>query len=85
MKRFQPVSFVVLAACAAMVGGCSKSPALPAFGTMNVRMTDSPADVQSVNLVVREVAIHSGDIDSDSTSGWTVLSEGPQTYDLLSL
>ncbi|TMQ54030.1 MAG: DUF4382 domain-containing protein [Candidatus Eisenbacteria bacterium] len=85
MKRFQPVSFVVLAACAAMVGGCSKSPALPAFGTMNVRMTDSPADVQSVNLVVREVAIHSGDIDSDSTSGWTVLSDGPQTYDLLSL
>jgi hypothetical protein len=52
---------------------------------MNVRMTDAPGDFQSLSLVVQEVSVHRGDADSDSTSGWTVLSDGPQTYDLLNL
>ncbi|MEO6462337.1 MAG: DUF4382 domain-containing protein [Candidatus Eisenbacteria bacterium] len=70
-----------------LAAGCSSNPSGPGYGTMRVRMTDAPADVDEVNLVITEVSARQEAVaDSDAVSGgWIVLSEGSATYDLLDL
>ncbi len=77
------VSIVALAI--AMLAGCSKStdPSASSSGTMQINMIDSPAGYDQVNIVIDSVQVHVS--TSDSTSGWTTLSKGSATYDLLKL
>jgi hypothetical protein len=78
---------VLLAAGA--LGGCSNDDSTgPRTGTMSVRMTDAPSQYDQVNLVITQVSVHRGSTvpaDSDSVSGWQVLSTSPMTVDLLTL
>jgi len=73
----------------ALFVGCSKDKDVnsPAMGTIQVRMTDAPAAYEAVNLVVTEVSVNASTstADSDSVRGWTVISTGSATYDLLQL
>ena len=64
--------------------GCSDDDSTsPKFGTINMRMTDAPADVDEINLVIREVSIHRG--DGDDEGGWEVLRTDTMDVDLLTL
>ena len=72
----------VLLACT--VFGCSDDDtASPKFGTMSLRMTDAPADVDAINLVIREVSAHRG--DGDDEGGWEVIRTDTLDVDLLTL
>jgi hypothetical protein len=65
--------------------GCSDDDdgASPQFGTMNLRMTDAPAEVDEINLVIREVSAHRGEGDDDG--GWETLRTDTMDVDLLTL
>jgi len=71
----------------ALLAGCSNNDnsTNPTTGTMRVRMTDAPAEVQAVNLVVTEVSARVAEGQPDSLSGWQVLSTGSKTYNLMNL
>lgn len=71
----------------ALLAGCSNDndETAPGSGTMTVRMTDAPATVQAVNLVVTEVSARVAEGQPDSLSGWQVLSTGSKTYNLMNL
>ena len=73
----------VLLACT--VFGCSDDDegTSPQFGTMNLRMTDAPAEVDEINLVIDEVSAHRG--DGDDEGGWEVLRTDTLDVDLLTL
>ena len=50
-------------------------------GTLAVRLTDTPAGYDSVNIVVDSIRVH---VDSgDSTGGWFTISRVAAVYDLL--
>ena len=73
-----------------MFSGCgddnSTSPA-DGTGTLKVLLTDATAAYDAVNVTFSSVMVHA-DFDSsatDSTTGWIVVSETPQTIDLLTL
>jgi len=55
----------------------------PKFGTINMSMTDAPADVDAINLVIRGVSIHSG--DGDDEGGWETLRTDTMDVDLFTL
>ncbi len=66
--------------------GCSKSngPTGPSGqGTIRLSMVDAPADYNAVNIVVTEVSVHQA--NADAGSGWVVLNNTSQTYNLLTL
>jgi len=68
----------------ALLAGCSDdNPAGPGRGTLRVQMTDAPAEIQAVNLVVTEVSARTE--NSDTTTGWQILNASAHTYNLLSL
>jgi uncharacterized protein DUF4382/carboxypeptidase family protein len=71
----------------AALAGCSNNdnPSSPGSGTMVVRMTDAPAAVQAVNLVVNEVAVRVEEGQPDSLSGWLVINSTTHTYNLMNL
>lgn len=52
-------------------------------GEIMIYLADKPATYDEVNIVVSQVSVHVA--DQDSESGWTVISDTIQTYDLLSL
>ena len=88
MSRFRILSPWLALLLGAALAGCSSHPNATELGTIKVRLTDAPGDFQAVNIVVRQVSIHrAGDEDSDSNSdsGWEVLSDTTHTYDLLVL
>jgi len=67
-----------------LVGGCSDSPTSSnETGTLSLRLVDSPADYQQVNIVVTRVEVHAS--GSASESGWFTINDVPATYDLLTL
>ncbi|HET9252063.1 MAG TPA: DUF4382 domain-containing protein [Candidatus Eisenbacteria bacterium] len=67
------------------VSGCSDDDSTsPKFGTIQMRMTDAPAAVDAINLVIREVSIHRGDGDDDE-GGWEVLRTDTLDVDLFEL
>jgi hypothetical protein len=72
------------AALLSLVGGCSSSPTSSnQTGTLNIRLVDSPAAYQQVNIVVTRVDVHAS--GSDSANGWFTINDVPATYDLLTL
>ena len=78
-----------LAACviglALLAASCSSDHATRAgVGRVQVFMTDAPAAVDAVNLVVRAVAVHNSAI-SDTVEGWETLRSDSTTVDLLAL
>ena len=63
--------------------GCSKdSTNGVATGTVNVRMTDAPAAVEAIHLVINEVSINSSAGDGGQ---WEVLGDDSLNIDLLTL
>jgi len=80
--------FLTIAAVATLavftIGGCSSSPTSSnETGTLSVRLVDSPAAYQQVNISVIRVEVHAA--GSDSASGWFTINDVPATYDLLTL
>jgi hypothetical protein len=73
---------VIVCICAAL-GGCSKTTKTASEGAIKVYLADSPAGFDEVNIVVSQVSVHVA--DEDTASGWTVISDTTQTYDLLEL
>lgn len=78
MKAF---SGMALAAALVALAGCSTNDGVtnpPAFGQMQVQMTDAPAAFDAVTLVIAEVSANQGDT-------WHTVSTETTTVDLLSL
>ena len=80
-----PQTIVSVAAVAAlMLGSCSNLlNSSNQTGTLSVRLVDSPAAYQEVNIVVDRVEVHAS--GSDSSSGWFTINDVPASYDLLTL
>lgn len=66
-----------------MLGGCSKSTKTTSQGKIKIYLADKPTGFDAVNIVVSQVSVHKA--DQDSMSGWIVISDTTQTYDLLKL
>jgi hypothetical protein len=82
MKRL--LWLVAVGFCAGLVlSACSKSTKNVSPGEIRMYLADAPADYDAVNIVVSQVSVHLS--DQDSLSGWTVISDTLQTYDLLEL
>ncbi len=71
------VLFVVVVLFVGLIG-CDKGP-LSGQGELKLYVTDSPAGYDAVNIVVREVAVHS------SSKGWIVINDSVRTFNLLEL
>jgi hypothetical protein len=82
MKRFFPLGIVGIYILI-ILSGCSKSTKNSSEGEIKIYLADEPADFDAVNIVVSEVSVHIS--NAESTSGWTVLCDTTQTYDLLEL
>ena len=51
------------------LSGCGSKPSGMPLGTVQLRLTDAPGDIQSVHLVIAEVSVHrSGGGDDDTTA-----------------
>src|SRR5262245_54162311 len=99
-SRLRSLLVVAVVFLAAVAAGCgSDNPSSPnpnGYGTLRVRMTDAPLDVDAVNLVITEVSVRpagtsdtpaatadAGSATIDASGDWVVLSDGPRTFDLL--
>lgn len=82
MSKWCSLATVILCVCAAL-GGCSKSTKTASEGALRVYLADSPAGFDAVNVVVSQVSVHVA--DEDTASGWTVICDTTQTFDLLQL
>ena len=82
MKRLCLLAIVGIWSCM-MLSGCSKSIKTTSEGEIKVFLADKPADFDAVNIVVSQVSVHVA--DQDSASGWMVICDTTQTYDLLVL
>lgn len=71
------VAFVL----AAGLIGCGNEPATSGSGQsqLKIYMTDSPTGIDAVNIVIREVSVHS------EADGWVVINDSLRTFNLLSL
>jgi hypothetical protein len=65
------------------LAGCSRSTRNPSEGTLKIYLTDAPTGYDAVNIVVSEVSVHLA--GQDSASGWTVVCDSTQMFDLLQL
>lgn len=85
MKSFRLFAAVAAASAIAAAGltGCTDSLTGSSQGTVQVRMTDSPADFQAVNVVITEVQLHRA--DSSDAEGWETIKRDSTQYDLLQL
>lgn len=87
MRGRIPAPWLVLCAAllATAVFGCSDDDngSEPKFGTINMRMTDAPADVDAINLVIRGVSVHRG--EGDDEGGWETLRTDTMDVDLFTL
>ncbi len=82
MRRLYLLGIVVV--CIFIIwAGCSKSTRTTSKGQIKIYLADDPTDFDAVNLVVSQVSVHMA--DSDSASGWTVICDTTQVYDLLEL
>jgi hypothetical protein len=66
--------------------GCSESSTEPETGSGTIKMylVDAPAGYDAVNIVVDRVEVHVSN-GAGKDSGWVVVNDQPQTYDLLKL
>lgn len=77
------VLFVVLTASLFIYACSEQSSPSDGQGQIVMRIVDSPADFEHVNIAVARVEVHKA--GSDSTSGWVVINNNAATYDLLTL
>jgi len=83
MKRLYLLGIVAMCICI-MFSSCSeKSTKTATQGGIRIYLADKPTVYDAVNIVVSQVSVHIA--DQDSESGWTVISDTIQTYDLLEL
>ena len=82
MKRLCQLATVGICICI-MLSGCSKSTKTTSKGEIKIYLADRPAEFDAVNIVVSQVSIHMS--DQDSVSGWMVICDTTQIYDLLEL
>ncbi len=70
-----------------VIANCSKSTKSEkaSEGMIKIYLTDVPAVYDSVKIVVSEVSVHKATEDDDTLSGWVVVNDSVQTYDLLQL
>jgi hypothetical protein len=86
-NSFFPLSAISVAAALALAacgGGSGGAPAVPATGTLQVRLTDGPAaDYTSVWITVKEVWVHRLDTAQSGAAGWQkIVLAAPVTLDL---
>lgn len=83
MKRSYLLGIVAMCICI-MFSSCSeKGTKTTNQGGIKIYLADKPAAYDEVNIVVSQVSVHIA--DQDSESGWIVISDTIQTYDLLEL
>lgn len=75
------LSLTVALLLVAGLSGCDHGPSGGGSGQsrLNIYMTDSPSDLDAVNIVIREVSVHS------EGQGWVVINDSLRTFDLLTL
>lgn len=79
-KQILYIPIAIVAAFSLLLSGCGTG-SDGGTGTMTVEMTDAPIDsADAVNVFIERV-----EVESQEDSGWTVLSEPQQEYDLLEL
>jgi hypothetical protein len=66
-----------------MFSGCSKSTKTTPEGEIRIYLVSKPMDFDAVNIVVSQVSVHMS--EEGSISGWKVICDTTQTYDLLEL
>ena len=78
-------AIAALALTFAVIAGCSNddNSTGPGTGTVTLRMTDAPAAIDAVNLVITQVSVNQS--SSDAESGWEVLRTDTMDVDLLTL
>jgi len=86
--RWHPLLVLAVAGATVAVSGCGKdednTSTAPGMGTVRVSMTDAPAAVEAVNLVVREVSVHQT-ATSDVQGWYTIHADTDTTIDLVTL
>jgi hypothetical protein len=65
----------------AMFNSCKKEE--PKLGKINIRLTDAPADLESVNLDLKQVKVHSD--ESHPWADWVELQTNAGIYDVMRL
>jgi len=81
MKRILFLAILLLGAV--ILFSCSKKSTSPDKGSIAIYLTDAPASIDSVNIVVTQVSVHMA--GNDSLSGWQTISDTTAYYDLLTL
>ena len=83
-KLFKLSLFLFVAILSLFIWSCSDSTSPEETqGQILIKMVDSPADYDQVNIAVSRVEVHKA--NSDSSSGWLVINNTPAVYDLLTL
>ena len=83
MKRLYLLGIVAICICLIFSSCSEKSTKTTTPGEIRIYLADKPAVYDAVNIVVSQVSVHIA--DQDSESGWMVISDTIQTYDLLEL
>lgn len=73
---------IIIALGMVLFTGCDSTDSTPEMGTLEVRMHDAPAEFDEVNIFVERVEVNPS---QNENSGWQVLSEPQQAYNLLEL
>lgn len=80
-NKILSIPFALFVAASLLLAGCGSTGSDGATGSMTVEMTDAPIDsADAVNVFIERVEVQSQD-----GSGWIVLNEPQQSYDLLEL
>ncbi len=82
MKRLVVLGIAAICLCM-ILGGCSRTTKSPAEGAIKIYLTDAPTEFDSVNIVVSEISVHVA--TADSLSGWAIVCDSTQEFDLLEL
>lgn len=78
------LSLLAAALFAVVAPGCDDSSGPGSGeGEIRVQMVDAPANVDAVVVAVSKIEVHTA--GASETEGWVTVSDGPATYDLLSL
>lgn len=73
------IPVLLLMMFAAILAGCDDTTDPAGTGRLVIRMVDAPARYDAVNIVVKEVAVHS------TSNGWMTINNTTRTFNLLSL
>jgi len=79
-NKIANISFALLVVVAVLISGCDFG-ANSGKGTLEVRLHDNPGDFDEVNVFVDRVEVNNAEDDT----GWVVINEPNQSYDLLKL